>query len=145
MTNILSDEELVLAIQGAERAESAAKQYTKSLKEEFKSRRIDSIDSLYKSKDEPFGTVHLEIAERDIEIIVRKEVDWDQLLLAAAHHKMLTDGLRQEEINEYLKISYEISENKYKAWPTNIRNYFEAARTVKPGNMSIKVKELKEK
>jgi hypothetical protein len=34
---------------------------------------------------------------------------------------------------EYVETTFRVSERKYAAWPTAIREGFEAARTVKPG------------
>ena len=141
----LSDEDLVANIIDAEQVEALAKGVTKSLKEELKNRRGNEIGHLYCEKDEPFGTVHIEIGGKDCVFDTAKKVEWNQDRLAAAHHKMLTDGLTQEQVTEYLKIEYGISETAYKSWPSDIRNYFEPARTVKPGSVSIKIKELKGK
>ena len=90
------------------------------------------IENILKAKTEPFGTVTL----GDFKFEVPKKVEWDVGKLAELAADIRANG---EKAEEYIKISYEISEAKFKAWPDAIKQAFVPARTVSRGNVAVKL------
>ena len=79
-----------------------------------------------------FGTVNVD----GIKFNVPKRVKWDQELLSAIYDRLKSGN---EDPTEYIKVSFDVPENKYKNWPEFIRAEFEPARTVEAGKVSIKL------
>jgi hypothetical protein len=82
------------------------------------------------------GTVRL--MDGDIAVVadLPKRVDWDQTKLAAMVERIRAAG---DDPAEYVEISFKVAERSYGAWPTAIREGFEPARTVRPGQLSIQL------
>ena len=82
------------------------------------------------------GTVRF--ADGDITVVadLPKRVDWDQAKLAAMVERIRAAG---DDPAEYVEISFRVAERSYAAWPTAIRQGFEPARTVRPGQPSIQL------
>jgi len=82
------------------------------------------------------GTVRF--ADGDITVVadLPKRVDWDQAKLAAMVERIRAAG---DDPAEYVEISFRVAERSYAAWPTAIRQGFEPARTVRPGQLSIQL------
>ncbi len=103
-------------------------------------RRAKEIQALLKAKDEPYGDVSIIVGNRKVKINCPKKVSYDQKALAKAHDDIKAAG---DSPDVYIKTEYSISETAYKSWPEEVRAFFAAARTVAPGNMSLKIVEEK--
>ena len=44
-----------------------------------------------------------------------------------------------DDVGEYVEVSFKIAERSYAAWPRAIREGFEPARTVRPGQLTIEL------
>jgi hypothetical protein len=82
------------------------------------------------------GTVRL--IDGDITVVadLPKRVDWDQAQLAAMVERIRAAG---DDPAEYVEIGFNVAERSYAAWPRAIREGFEPARTVRPGQLSIQL------
>ena len=65
-----------------------------------------------------------------------KRVDWDQAGSARSSQRIRAAG---DDPDEFVETIFRVSERKYAAWPTAIREGFEAARTVKPGKPTFRL------
>jgi hypothetical protein len=65
-----------------------------------------------------------------------KRVSWDQEKLKAIAERIVAAG---EPLSEYIDVEFSVSEKRFTAWPTNMKEQFLDARTVKGGKPSIKV------
>jgi hypothetical protein len=82
------------------------------------------------------GTVRFDDGDVTVVADLPKRVDWDQAKLAAIVERIRAAG---DEPAEYVETSFKVAERNYGAWPTAIREGFEAARTVKPGKPTFKL------
>ena len=137
----LSDAELNEHLLAAEADEASIKTAIKKLKNELLSRNADIIKSMYAKKPEPFGIVNLAIGGKTIKIDTPKKVEWEQNQLEKLWNQISSDGA---DPKQYIKVEYKVSESLYKTWGDNIKSYFAPARTVKSGNPSIEITEIKE-
>lgn len=82
------------------------------------------------------GTVRF--ADGDITVVadLPKRVDWDQAQLAAMVERIRAAG---DDPAEYVEIGFKVAERSYAAWPRAIRDGFEPARTVRPGQLTIQL------
>ncbi len=92
----------------------------------------DVINEAYHAKGSTYGTVHV----NGLTVNTPKKVTWDQVKLADMYDKI---KLGNENPEDYIKVSYDVSETKYNAWPEAIRAAFDEARTVQPGKVTIKL------
>ena len=86
------------------------------------------------------GTIRIQIEGKEIVTTVKKTVEWDQNLLADICNRIRVSGDKPEE---YVDITYKVSERKYNAWPDAIKNEFSAARTVKISKPAFDISEKK--
>jgi len=70
---------------------------------------------------------------------VGKDIDYDQAQLRGLYFKTL---LTWGDPDEYIKVTFDVEETKYKAWPSPIKKLFEPARTVKPKKMSLSIEKI---
>lgn len=102
------------------------------LENEFALIAGDMIKDAYKEKGDPFGIAHVYIGNTKVKVTAPKKVTWDQDALRELSSSIAQAG---EDPDEYIKVSFDVSETKYNAWPEDIRAAFEPARTVAPGKM----------
>lgn len=138
---IENDDDLLRRIQSAESTISLCKKNIDSAKAELLRRRKDEITQLLKAKDEPYGDVTITVGNHQVKVTTPKKVEWNSEQLAAMAKQMESENV---DPRLYMKIEYGVSETVYKQWPTEMKDYFMPARTVKPGTVSIKVAEAKE-
>lgn len=74
------------------------------------------------------GTVRMQDGPVTVVAELPKRVDWDQAMLAGLVERIRADGA---DPAEYVDIAFSVPERKYIAWPTDIRQEFEPARTVR--------------
>lgn len=92
----------------------------------------EQISNAYKEKGNSYGVIHLD----GFVVNTPKKVVWDQDKLAEIYQSI---SLSNEDPKDYIKITYDVSESKYNAWPESIRSSFDVARTVSPGKVTIKL------
>jgi len=105
-------------------------EYKKALAEEKAAKKkVAQLKAKILEENKPngqFGTFHF----GDFDIVIAKKVEWDQDMLAVKACNY-----------NFVKMKYGISETLYKELPDEIKREFEAARAVKQGTVSIKIKE----
>lgn len=82
------------------------------------------------------GTIRLQDGPVTVVADLPKRVDWDQAMLAGLVERIRADGA---DPAEYVDIALSVSERKYTAWPTDIRQEFEPARTVRTGKPKFRL------
>lgn len=127
---------LAMLVEDAEAAKKRAATVAGLIASALESRFAPAITGAFKAAGKDTGTVRVFDADYDVIADRAKRVDWDQAALAALADKIRQSG---EDPADYIKIKYDIEERKYSAWPAGIRAPFEAARTVRPGALSIKL------
>ena len=143
MTDIIKDEtddSLLRRIEAAENTISVCERNIKLAKSELLDRREKEIQALLKAKDEPFGDVTIVVGNHKVKVNTPKKVTWGQDQLAAKYKEIAESG---ENPDMYMKVKYDVSETAYKNFPQEVREYLAPARTVTPGNMSVKIVEEK--
>lgn len=83
-----------------------------------------------------FGICHLNDGPLRITVDVPKRVVWDQSQLAEIAQRITTSG---DKVSDYIDIEYSISESRFNAWPSTLKESFSKARTVKPGKTSYRL------
>lgn len=74
------------------------------------------------------GTIRLQDGPVTVVAELPKRVVWDQAMLADLVERIRADGA---DPAEYVDIAFSVPERKYTAWPTDIRQVFEPACTVR--------------
>lgn len=82
------------------------------------------------------GTVRLQDGPVTVVAELPKRVDWDQAMLAGLVERIRADGA---DPAEYVDIAFSVPERKYTAWPKDIRQEFEPARTVRTGKPKFRL------
>jgi hypothetical protein len=83
-----------------------------------------------------FGVVHFVDGDVNLSVDQSKRVTWDQTQLAKIAKRIVAAG---ESVEEFIDVSYSISESRFQNWPSALRSQFEAARTVKPGKPTYRL------
>ena len=110
------------------------RQQIKDLKDE-ETRIVETIAAQYADKlTGVTGTVNLD----GIKFHVSKIVKWDQAKLADLWIDI--EGAGQDPY-DYMSVTRDVSEARYKAWPSDVREAFEPARTVSTGKVTIKLED----
>ena len=87
------------------------------------------------------GVVHFDDGEVRITADLPKKVEWDQALLASLEARIAANG---DNPREFIDVSYRVSETKFSAWASALREQFIPARTVKVGKPSFRLALLSE-
>lgn len=90
----------------------------------------DRAEEARRAEGKHTGTVRLQDGPVTLVAELPKRVDWDQAMLAGLVERIRADGA---DPTDYVDISYSVSERKYNAWHTDIRQEVEPARTVRTG------------
>lgn len=99
----------------------------------------DKVTAELATKDYGCGTVNIVEDDIKIKVVVSKKVKWDNSQLERIYNDIKESGA---DVSAYLKISYTVNENNYKAWGDNIQAYFEPARTVEVSKPAIKIERV---
>lgn len=83
-----------------------------------------------------FGSVHFNDGPVSVSYELPKRVSWDQPKLKAIAERIVAAG---ESLSEYIDVELSVAEKRFTAWPSNMKEQFMDARTVKPGKASIKI------
>ena len=87
------------------------------------------------------GVVHFDDGRVRITADLPKKVEWDQALLANLEARIAANG---DNPREFIDVSYRVSETKFSAWASALREQFIPARTVKVGKPSFRLALLSE-
>jgi len=82
------------------------------------------------------GTIRFDDGDFTVVADLPKRVDWDQDKLAAMVAQIRKAG---DNPAQYVDIAIKVPERKYAAWPDNIREQFEPARTVRSGALKVEI------
>ena len=96
----------------------------------------DHIRTARSDGGKDFGVVHVADGDLRLTVDVSKRVTWDQTQLATIAKRIDAAG---ESVEEFIDVSYSISESRFQNWPSTLRSQFEAARTVKPGKPTYRL------
>jgi hypothetical protein len=88
----------------------------------------DRAQEARRSEGKDTGTVRLQDGPITVVAELPKRIDWDQAMLANLVERIRADGA---DPTEYVDIAFSVPERKYTAWPKDIRQEFEPARTVR--------------
>lgn len=83
-----------------------------------------------------FGVCHLTDGPLRITVDVPKRVQWDQAQLAEIAQRIAAAG---DKVSDYIDTDYSVSESRFNAWPSTLKETFTKARTVKPGKASYRL------
>jgi transposase-like protein len=96
----------------------------------------DRIRAARSGGGKDFGVVHVADGDLRLTVDVSKRVTWDQAQLAVIAKRIAAAG---ESVEEFIDVSYSISESRFQNWPSTLRSQFEVARTVKPGKPTYRL------
>ncbi len=132
----LPAEQLALLQEDAEAALTAAKTLKEWLDGAIGLRFGERAQAARCDAGKDTGTVRL--VEDGVTVVadLPKRVEWDQAQLAAVVQRIRAEG---DDPAEYVNIVFKVPERKYTAWPSAIRDAFEAARTVRTGKPVFKL------
>jgi hypothetical protein len=88
----------------------------------------DQAKEARRAEGKDTGTVRLQDGPITVVAELPKRIDWDQAMLANLVERIRADGA---DPAEYVDIAFSVPERKYAAWPKDIRQEFEPARTVR--------------
>ena len=83
-----------------------------------------------------FGVSHLDDGSLRITVDIPKRVLWAQTQLAEIAHRIAASG---DNVSDYIDVEYSVSESRFNAWPSTLKETFAKARTVKPGKDSYRL------
>ncbi|KFX30564.1 hypothetical protein [Ralstonia solanacearum] len=84
------------------------------------------------------GSVHIDDHGQTVKCEVKRIVEWDQAKLRQLARNIAASGDIPEQ---YMTISYKVSETKYNSWPAPLRQQFEGARSVRPAKPSFRLEQ----
>jgi hypothetical protein len=96
----------------------------------------DQAQEVRRAEGKDTGTVRLQDGPVTVVAELAKRVDWDQATLANLVERIRADGA---DPAEYVDIAFSVPERKYTAWPKDIRQEFEPARTVRTGKPKFRL------
>lgn len=124
----LSGDQLALVKDEADERLRAAKTLCDWLDGAIALKYGDKAQEVRRAEGKDTGTVRLQDGAVTVVAELPKRVDWDQAMLAGLVERIRADGA---DPAEYVDISFSVPERKYTAWPKDIRQEFEPARTVR--------------
>ena len=124
----LPGDQLALLKQVADERLRAAKNLSDWLDGAIALKYGDQAQEARRAEGKDTGTVRLQDGQVSVVAELPKRVDWDQAMLAGLVERIRADGA---DPTEYVDIALSVSERKYTAWPKDIRQEFEPARTVR--------------
>lgn len=112
----------------------------KNLVTELEEMIADNVHAQLANKDYGCGTANVETERYNVKYVVSKKVKYDQIELDRIY-RLIKDA--NDNPADYITISYDVAESKFKAWPKVIQDQFTNARTVETSKprISYEVKE----
>jgi len=126
----LPGDQLALLKQDADERLRAAKNLSDWLDGSIALKYGDQAQEARRAEGKYTGTVRLQDGPVTVVAEIPKRVDWDQAMLAGLVERIRADGADPAEC---VDIAFSVPERKYTAWPKDIRQEFEPARTVRTG------------
>jgi len=124
----LPGDQLALLKQEADEQLRAAKNLSDWIDGAIALKYGDRAQEARRAEGKDTGTVRFQDGPVTVVAELPKRVDWDQTLLAGLVERIRADGA---DPSEYVDIAFSVPERKYTAWPKDIRQEFEPARTVR--------------
>jgi len=97
---------------------------------------VDEAQDARRAEGKDTGTVRLQDGPVTVVAELPKRVDWDQAMLVGLVERIRADGAGPAD---YVDIALSVPERKYTAWPKDIRQEFEPARTVRTGKPKFRL------
>ncbi|MEG4644616.1 hypothetical protein VB636_17875 [Paracoccus sp. APAP_BH8] len=132
----LPGDQLALLKQDADERLRAAKTLSDWLDGAIALKYGDEAQDARRSEGKDTGTIRLQDGPVTVVAELPKRVDWDQAMLAGLIERIRADGA---DPTEYVDIAFSVPERKYTAWPKDIREEFEPARTVRTGKPKFRL------
>ena len=132
----LPGDQLALLKQDANERLRAAKTLCDWLKGAVALKYGDQAQEARRKEGKDTGAVQFQDGQVTLVAELPKRVDWDQTMLAGLVERIRTDDA---DPTEYVDIAFSVPERKYTAWPTDIRQEFEPARTVRTGKPKFRL------
>ncbi|MBF0629219.1 MAG: hypothetical protein HQL91_13465 [Magnetococcales bacterium] len=132
----LDIESLATLLDEADAHLNRAKAIKASLDDAIAYRYGDRAALVRNQNNKPTGIVRFDDGPFIVITDLPKKPEWDQEKLAELVGKIEESG---EEPADYVEVAYRVPESRYNAWPTSIRKFFEAARTLKVGKPTFKL------
>ena len=132
----LSPQQKILLAQQLEQAGDWLKQVKARFDAALEQTYGDRIHAARCDGGKDFGVVHVVDGDLRLSVDVSKRVTWDQAQLATIAKRIDAAG---ESVEEFIDVSYSISESRFQNWPSTLRSQFEATRTVKPGKPTYRL------
>jgi len=124
----LPGDQLALLKQDADERLRAAKSLCDWLDRAIALKYGEQAQEARRAEGKDTGTIRLQDGPVTVVAELPKRVVWDQAMLADLVERIRADGA---DPAEYVDIAFSVPERKYTAWPTDIRQVFEPARTVR--------------
>lgn len=115
---------------------AAAKAISEHIDRALSLKYADRAQALRLSANKDTGVVHFTDDRVRVSAELSKKVEWDQQQLADIVQRITTNG---DNPNDYIEVSYRVSESRFNAWPESIRSVFVPARTLKTGKPSFRL------
>ena len=133
----LDIETIGILLEDAKALSAAATKVSRALQGEVEERFKKDIQQAYAAKGEDTGTIKLPVGAWTVEVNRPKKVEWDQKELQAVYQSIKDSG---GDPQDFMEVNLVVTEKAYGAWTENTQAKFADARTVAPGNVSIKIK-----
>ncbi|MBF0182238.1 MAG: hypothetical protein HQM03_19655 [Magnetococcales bacterium] len=127
---------LASLLEQAEAHLNRAKTIKASLDEAIAHRYGDRAALVRNENNKPTGIIRFDDGPFVVITDLPKKPEWDQEKLAKLVGQIQTEG---DNPADYVEVSYRVLESRYNAWPTSLRKFFEAARTLKVGKPTFKI------
>lgn len=133
----LDIETIGILLEDAKALSAAATKVSRALQGEVEERFKNDIRDAYAAKKADTGTITLPVGAWTVEVNRPKKVEWDQKELQTIYTSIKDAG---GDPHDFMEVNLVVTEKAYGAWTETMQKKFAAARTVVPGNVSIKIK-----
>ena len=116
--------------------QSAIKGVLERFNAALESRYAEQVVAARQANGRDFGVCHLTDGPLRITADAPKKVIWDQRQLAEIVQRIAASG---DKVSDYIDTEYSVSESRYNAWPSTLKETFAKARTVKPGKTAYRL------
>jgi hypothetical protein len=101
----------------------------------------DQISQLREQQDKPFGVMHFEDNTVDVAMDAKKQVNWDQDVLAKLFRR---PKLRDYNPEEIIEVTYKVNEKKYEGLSNAVKKIIDKARSTRVNANYITLMPVKE-
>jgi uncharacterized protein YPO0396 len=103
---------------------------------EILSAKREELAETFNRSEYGTGTASLEVDGFKVKVVVTKKISYEQDRLATLREELVRMG---EKPDEYIKVTYDVSEDAYKGWPSSLKKMFEPYRIVTPSKPALKI------